>query len=214
MDLKTRQITTLPGLEGLYSPRWSPDGRYITALQAGPEILVIFDVRTKKWAELTKIAVGFSIWSRDSKYIYFDSAENPPNLNRVRITDKRLEQVASLLRIRLAPVYGGFLNGLAPEDSPLVVRDVGNQEIYARWMWSYDKDRGAVPLRPILALNDAMLRGPGQSRRFFGFAGSDEAHRECAGTKFLGVHFAAFQALREEVGHEGAFSPKGDSSDR
>ena len=131
MDLKTRQITTLPGSEGLYSPRWSPDGRYIAALQVGPEILVIFDVRTKKWTELTKIAVGFPIWSRDSKYIYFDSAENPPNLNRVRIIDKRLEQVASLQRIRLAPVYGGFLNGLAPDDSPLVVRDVGNQEIYA-----------------------------------------------------------------------------------
>ena len=131
LDLKTRQVSTLTGSEGLYSPRWSPDGRYIAALRVGPEILLIFDVRVKKWRELTKIAVDFPIWSRDSKYIYFDSAENVPNLYRVRIADKRLEQVASLRGIRLAPILGGLLNGLAPDDSPLVLRDVGNQEIYA-----------------------------------------------------------------------------------
>jgi dipeptidyl aminopeptidase/acylaminoacyl peptidase len=131
LDAKTRQNLTISGSEGLYSPRWSPDGRYIAALRVGPEILLILDVRTKKWTELTKIGVGFPIWSRDSKYIYFDSAENAPNLYRVRISDKRLEQVASLRAIRLAPILGGLLNGLAPDDSPLVLRDVGSQEIYA-----------------------------------------------------------------------------------
>lgn len=131
MDLKTRQVSTLPDSEGLYSPRWSPDGRYIAALKVGPEILMLFDVRTKKWSELTKIGVGYPIWSRDSQYVYFDSLESPPNLYRVRITDRSHERVASLRSIRLAPVYGGFLNGLAPDDSPLVVRDAGTQEIYA-----------------------------------------------------------------------------------
>jgi Tol biopolymer transport system component len=131
LDLKTRQISTVPGSEGLYSPRWSPDGHYIAALRVGTEILLIFDVRNKMWTELTKIAVGFPIWSKDSKFIYFDSAESVPNLYRVRIADKRLEKVASLRGIRLAPILGGLLNGLAPDDSPLVVRDVGNQEIYS-----------------------------------------------------------------------------------
>ena len=131
LDLKTRQISTVPGSEGLYSPRWSPDGRYIAALRVASEILLMLDLRTKQWTELTKIAVDFPIWSRDSKYIYFDSAENAPNLYRVRIVDKRLEKVASLRGIRLAPVLGGLLNGLASDDSPLVLRDVGNQEIFA-----------------------------------------------------------------------------------
>ncbi len=31
-DLATRQVSTLPGSQGMYSPRWSPDGRYIPAL--------------------------------------------------------------------------------------------------------------------------------------------------------------------------------------
>jgi Tol biopolymer transport system component len=29
LDLTSNQISTLPGSEGLYSPRWSPDGRYV-----------------------------------------------------------------------------------------------------------------------------------------------------------------------------------------
>jgi hypothetical protein len=39
--------------------------------------------------------------------------------------------VASLRGIRLAPILGGLLSGLASDDSPLVLRDVGNQEIFA-----------------------------------------------------------------------------------
>jgi Tol biopolymer transport system component len=131
LDLKTRQISTFPGSEGLYSPRWSPDGRYIAALRVGSETLQILDVRTKRWTELAKIAVGFPMWSWDSKYIYFDSLESIPNLYRVRIADHSLEKVASLGGIRLAPTLGGNLTGLAPDDSPLVVRNAGNQEIYA-----------------------------------------------------------------------------------
>ena len=131
LDLKTRQISTFPGSEGLYSPRWSPDGRYIAALRVGSETLQILDVRSKMWTELAKIVVGFPTWSRDSKYIYFDSLESIPNLYRVRIADRSLQKVASLGGIRLAPTFGGNLTGLAPDDSPLVVRNVGNQEIYA-----------------------------------------------------------------------------------
>jgi hypothetical protein len=82
-DLKTRQISVFPGSEGLYSPRWSPDGRFIAALRVGSETLQILDVRTKKWTELAKIVVGFPMRSGDSKYVYFDSLESSPNLYRI-----------------------------------------------------------------------------------------------------------------------------------
>jgi Tol biopolymer transport system component len=131
LDLKTRHVSTVPDSEGLYSPRWSPDGRYIAALRVGSETLQIFDVSTKKWTELAKIVVGFPMWSWDSNYIYFDSLESVPNLYRIRIADHNLEKVASLAGIRLAPTSGGNLTGLAPDDSPLVARNVGSQEIYA-----------------------------------------------------------------------------------
>lgn len=156
--MKTRQISTLPGSEGLYSPRWSPDGRYIAALRVGSETLQILDVRTKKWTELAKILVGFPMWSWDSKYIYFDSLEGVPNLYRVRIADHSLEKVASLRGIRLAPTLGGNLTGLASDDSPLVVLNVGAKRS-TRLIWSCHRTHGAVSVRPRHPNPDASQSG-------------------------------------------------------
>jgi len=129
MDLKTREIGTVAGSEGLYSPRWSPDGRYIAALRAGPETLMVFDIAMQKWVQLEQIVVGFPSWSRDSRYIYFDSQGEDRAFYRVRISDHKLERLVSLKGLRLAGALGW--TGLAPDDSPLVLRDVGTQEIYA-----------------------------------------------------------------------------------
>jgi hypothetical protein len=47
----------------------------------------------------------------------------------VRISDHKLEQMVSLKDFRQAPGWGGWL-GLSPDDSPLLLRDAGTQEIY------------------------------------------------------------------------------------
>jgi eukaryotic-like serine/threonine-protein kinase len=125
-DLRTHQVSTLPDSQGLYSPRWSPDGRYIAALRAGPETLAIFDCAAKEWAQLGKIEVGYQSWSRDSKYIYFDSLESEPGFYRVQISDHKAERLVAVKNLRRARPW----TGLAPDDSPLLLRDIGSQEIY------------------------------------------------------------------------------------
>jgi Tol biopolymer transport system component len=129
MDLRTREITTVAGSEGLYSPIWSPDGRYIAALRAGPETLMLFDFSTRKWVQLGQLVVGFPSWSHDSKYIYFDSRGEDHAFYRVRVSDHKLERLVSLKGLRLTGNFGW--TGLTPDDSPLVLRDFGTQEIYA-----------------------------------------------------------------------------------
>jgi len=129
MDVKTRKVSALAGSEGFYSPRWSPDGRFIAALHAGPETLMLFDFSTQKWVQLGQIVVGFPSWSSDSKYIYFDSQGEARAFYRVRISDHKLERLVSLKNLRLAGALSW--TGLAQDDSPLVLRDVGTQEIYA-----------------------------------------------------------------------------------
>jgi Tol biopolymer transport system component/tRNA A-37 threonylcarbamoyl transferase component Bud32 len=129
MDLRTRKATTLPDSKGLYSPRWSPDGRYLAALRAGPETLWLFDFRTQKWNQLGETTVGFPSWSRDSEYILFDSEQGEPSFYRLRIGDKKLDRIVSLKSLRLAGTWSW--TGLALDDSPLVLRDVGSHEIYA-----------------------------------------------------------------------------------
>ncbi len=58
---------------------------------------------------------------------YFDYLfEKEPALLRVRTSDRKVNRIASLKGLRLTA-----WTGLAPDDSPLVLRDIGSQEIYA-----------------------------------------------------------------------------------
>ena len=132
LDLNTRQVSTLSGSEGLYSPHWSPDGRYILAMSLESPKLMLFDLSTHKWAELVRSPAAYPDWSHDGSYIYFIHpyiAE--PAVYRLRISDRKLELVTSLNRERLGWSIAGKWMGLAGDDSPLVLRDTGSEEIYA-----------------------------------------------------------------------------------
>jgi serine/threonine protein kinase/Tol biopolymer transport system component len=131
IDLRTKEVSTLPGSEGLFSPRWSPDGRYVCALSTDFQRLLLFDFTTRRWAELLSSVMAYPSWARDGKHIYVSGGVGYRTLMRVRVGDGRVEEVAKLKDIRM--VFGAFgsWRGLAPDDSLLVLRDVGTQEIYA-----------------------------------------------------------------------------------
>jgi hypothetical protein len=88
---------------------------------------MLFDSSTQKWAEL---ATGINLipigWSRDSKYFYFAS----DGISRVRIIDRKLNVALRLRNIRLTGTWGQPY-ALAPDDSLLLLRDAGTQELYA-----------------------------------------------------------------------------------
>jgi Tol biopolymer transport system component len=128
-DLETHNLSSLPGSKGLWTPRWSPDGRYIAALTIANQELMIFDSRSETWRSLKVDHVNSPTWSRDRKYIYFDLLDGTGNgIFRVRVSDGKYEQVASFNGIRRDV---SSWSGLSPDDSPLVVRHIGQAEIYA-----------------------------------------------------------------------------------
>jgi serine/threonine protein kinase/Tol biopolymer transport system component len=132
LDLKTRNATKLPGSDGLYSPRWSPDGRYIAAIPLDSLKLMVFDFTSQKWIELAKIFVAYPTWSRDGRYLYFDGIlDNQEGYYRVQVSDHKLERMFSLKGFQAAGGEFGNWSGLAPDESPLLVRDASIQEIYA-----------------------------------------------------------------------------------
>ena len=130
LDVRTNQISTLPDSKGYFSPRWSPDGRYIVAMPFQSRSLVLFDFATQRWDEIAKITCGFPNWSKNSDYVYFLHEENDPAVMRVRLRDRKIERVADLKNFRETGFYNVWLS-LAPDDSPLLLRDTGTQEIYA-----------------------------------------------------------------------------------
>jgi serine/threonine protein kinase/Tol biopolymer transport system component len=130
LDMNTHRRSTLPASTGLYSPRWSPDGRYIAAMSFDSRVLMLFDFQTQKWQELARVTMGFPNWSRNSDYVYFLHEEDHPSVMRVRISDHKVEIIADLKHFRQAGYWSVWL-GMAPDDSPLLLRDTGTQEIYA-----------------------------------------------------------------------------------
>jgi serine/threonine protein kinase/Tol biopolymer transport system component len=130
LDVKTNQVSTVPGSNGLFSPRWSPDGRFIAAMSFDSRALMLFDFATQKWQEIAKITMGFPNWSKNGDYIYFLHEADQPSVMRVRIGDRKVEQVADLKDFPQAGFYGIWLT-LAPDDSPLLLRDTGTEEIYS-----------------------------------------------------------------------------------
>jgi Tol biopolymer transport system component len=131
LNLNTRQLSTVPGSEGLWSPRWSPDGRYIAALSTDGHTLLLFNFKSQKWMELTRAHFEYPIWSRDSAYIYFNTSDEDAAFFRVRIRDRKVERIVSLKNLpRNAGTFGAWA-GLAPDGSPLFERDSNFDEIYA-----------------------------------------------------------------------------------
>ena len=134
LDLKTRQVSIVPGSEDLFYPIWSPDGRYIAAdAWGGPRNGTwIYNVSTHDWKRLPLVDYGYWSWSHDSKYIYYDAIlGKDAEVMRLRVADGQIEKVANLTGIRR--VQGAFSEwfGLGPGDTPVLLRNTGNQQVYA-----------------------------------------------------------------------------------
>jgi Tol biopolymer transport system component len=65
------------GGENLFSPRSSPDGRYIAGITTDSQALMLFDRTNQQWTELVLMSIGYPSWSHDGQYLYFDSTFLP-----------------------------------------------------------------------------------------------------------------------------------------
>jgi Tol biopolymer transport system component len=134
LNLQTHQLSVVPGSQGKFSPRWSPDGRFLAALSGDSQKLLLFDFKTQEWTDwLTgQNAFGYPTWSRDGKYLYFDSNfSSDRSYRRLKVGESKAEQIVSLKNLRRYFDFLGSWSGLAPDGTPLFIRDTSTQEIYA-----------------------------------------------------------------------------------
>jgi DNA-binding winged helix-turn-helix (wHTH) protein/Tol biopolymer transport system component len=132
LDLSSRQVLTVPGSNGMHSSRWSPDGRYIAALDRKSQtVLHVFDVKEQRWSTLQLNAAAFHpAFSHDSRFVYFLRWGAVQSVSRVPVTGGNVEQVADLKDWHLTGLWFVSMT-LDPTDAPLLLRDVGSNDIYA-----------------------------------------------------------------------------------
>ena len=134
LDFNTKKITTIPGSDGLFSPRWSPDGKHIAALSPDNTTLMLFDFKSEKWSTWLKEPAGtvsYPSWSADSKYLYFDDLVNDAEaIRRVKVGGSEAEKVFELGSLERYPGALGPWSGRASDGSWMFVRDRSTQEVY------------------------------------------------------------------------------------
>ncbi len=134
LDLQTSKIEKVPGSDGLFSPRWSPDGRYIVALSPDNTTLKRYDFKTQMWSNWlveSAGAVSYPVWSPDSKSVYFDDLVNgDESIRRVKLEESQPKLAFVLGPIERYPGSLGTWSGRAADGSWMFVRDRSTQEVY------------------------------------------------------------------------------------
>jgi Tol biopolymer transport system component/predicted Ser/Thr protein kinase len=132
IDLATRQITAIPGSDGLFSPRWSPDGRYLAALdlEESSKTMRIFDFQTGKWSDWTTdpVFVGYPAWTSDSRYVEYST---DTAVKRIKVGEIHPETLFPFKALRpySTPDFGSWTDN-APDNSRMFLRDVSTQNLY------------------------------------------------------------------------------------
>ena len=133
IDLKTKQVTPVQDSVGLFSPRVSPDGRLISALNSSQTKLLLFDRASSRWTTLVDAEeLAGNEWSHDGKFVYFRrNHSSAAEIARVRISDRSVQSVLSLKDFpQITDIFAVWF-GLTPDDAPLLMRDRSIQELYS-----------------------------------------------------------------------------------
>ena len=117
-ELDSGRQTIVPGSHGLFSPRPSPDGRYLAALDVKTWQVAIRDQATGAWSRYGSSGAAYPAWTRDGSWLHFrrDAA-----FSRIDPASGREEPIAALQGA--IPVGGEFgsWSGLTPDGSPVAL---------------------------------------------------------------------------------------------
>jgi len=132
LDLRTRKVTVIPGSAGLWSPRWSPAGDRLAAMSNDGTELFVYNFSTRTWTKLAKASIGYPTWSHNGDSIFFlNHLAGGDQVFRVSLNNHKVEEVVDLKNFHGAPFLIGYWFGLAPDDSPLLIRDAGIEDFHA-----------------------------------------------------------------------------------
>ena len=134
LDLAIRKVATLPGSQGLWSPRWSPDGKLLVAEAVDSRKLLLFDFSKQIWtplAEASSGVIGYTNWSHDSRFLFFNSyaEEKSTGVYRVDVIRRATIPVPAP-EVPDQPILFGQWFALGPDDTPIVLHDISVHELF------------------------------------------------------------------------------------
>lgn len=130
-DLASQKLNKVPGSDGYFSPRWSPDGRYLAALSLDQTTLALYNAKTQQWKALAHGAIADPVWAYQEPEIYFNNFSAPGQpLYSVNVTTGKVLKVADLNDLRAIDAVDFRFAGLTPQNTPLVDARTSAANIY------------------------------------------------------------------------------------
>jgi WD40 repeat protein len=121
LNLRTNQIESIPGSDNLFSPRWSPDGRYIAALSLDQRSVRLLNVASGSWTTLPVHSGADPIWSSDSRFLFVHASLDPGQpIDRVTVPDGRVQEIVRLADSPASDAVDYVFGGLTRDNLPLV----------------------------------------------------------------------------------------------
>jgi WD40 repeat protein len=129
LDLRTFALSTIPTPVGLWTPRMSPDGKYLAAVSYDNQSLYVRDNRIGTWRKRAGLEfLEEPVWSRDSAWIQFVSRRTSGvALLRIDAAQGPAREIVDVSTFRNV---GATWFGIGPDGSPLGLQGIA-AEIYA-----------------------------------------------------------------------------------
>jgi Tol biopolymer transport system component/DNA-binding winged helix-turn-helix (wHTH) protein len=132
VDLQDHAVEKIPGSDGLFSPRLSPDGRYIAALRSDQKTMMLFDRQTQRWTALVEDGAADPVWASNSRAIYYQNFLEPGEpVYRIDLPSGATHKIATLTDLQPAYASDYRLIALAPGDQPIVNTQSSSVNIYS-----------------------------------------------------------------------------------
>ena len=132
LNLASGAVQKIEGSEDFFSPRWSPDGRWIIALSLNQTLLVLYDVERQTWKTLFRGGAADPVWSSDSQSVYFHAFAEPGSpIIRMSLQNNSSGMVADPTKFETPAGENYFFSGVTPAGSPLIKPSIGGGNLYS-----------------------------------------------------------------------------------
>jgi Tol biopolymer transport system component/DNA-binding winged helix-turn-helix (wHTH) protein len=133
LEPTTGTLKELAGSKGLTQPRWSPDGRFVAAVDDAKHRVLLYDIQKSSWALLASGGYIESLhWAHDSSMIYFqDQIDEQESIFRVGVPSRKAERVFGFGELLRGSATHCYFTGLDRTGSLYVMIERGVTDIYA-----------------------------------------------------------------------------------
>lgn len=133
VDVATGATSDIPDSRGTLGP-WYAGPDALIAASHDQSKFSRYDFKTQKWSDLVTSTDKFVNWeiTPDHKYFVYSTGGQDPTAFRMRLSDRVIEKLVSLKDINTGAAPGNEASlSTAPDDSILIMRNIGTQEVYA-----------------------------------------------------------------------------------